>query len=141
MARCRLKLNKIDREKLKQKYCGRCAYCGAQLGSRWHADHLDPVERSWEYYKKPNGMLGTRTTGMTKPENDRLDNLMPSCVKCNNDKLNLTLEDWRRWIKGRIQTLNEDPRYASYQKAKRFGLVVETDIDVVFYFEKQPQVG
>lgn len=135
-----MKLTKTQRENLKQKFGGHCAYCGEELGSKWQADHLEAVERSWEYYKKPNGLLGSRATRMTKPENDHFDNLMPSCVKCNNDKSSLSLEQWRKLIKDRIRTLNENPKYASYQKAKRFGLVVETDIDVVFYFEYLPNL-
>ena len=38
-----MKLTKTQRKELKQKYDGRCAYCGSVLGDKWHADHLDTV--------------------------------------------------------------------------------------------------
>lgn len=60
---------------------------------------------------------------------------MPSCISCNIDKNSLDLEDWRWMIKNKVVCLNRDS--TTYQKAKRYGLVVETNNDVVFYFEKE----
>ena len=40
-----MKLTKTQREELKQKYAGRCAYCGDGLTDKWHADHLEAVVR------------------------------------------------------------------------------------------------
>ena len=132
-----MRLNKVQREDLKQKFGGKCSYCGIELGSRWQADHLEPVEREVIWYKcEKSRTLKSKSGDMRKPEHDHLDNMMPSCVKCNNDKSSMTMESWRRVIKDRIKTLNESPVYASYQKAKRYGLIVETNTDVVFYFEK-----
>ncbi len=132
-----MKLTKAQREELKQKFDGHCSYCGVELGARWQADHLIPVEREVVWYKcEKSRTMKSKSGDMRKPEHDHLDNMMPSCVKCNNDKSSETLENWRRIIKQRIKTLNTDPKYASYQKAKRYGLVVETDIEVIFFFEK-----
>ena len=132
-----MRLTKVQREDLKQKYGGHCAYCGIELGSRWQADHLEPVEREVIWYKcEKSRTMKSKSGDMRKPEHDHIDNMMPSCVKCNNDKSSESLENWRKIIKQRIRTLNTDPKYASYQKAKRYGLIVETNIDVVFYFEK-----
>ncbi|WP_192922498.1 hypothetical protein [Sphingobacterium bovisgrunnientis] len=36
-----MKLNKNQRNILKEKYQGRCAYCGDLLGDRWHADRIE----------------------------------------------------------------------------------------------------
>lgn len=132
-----MRLNKEQREELKQKYDGKCSYCGIELTNRWQADHLEPVERKVIWYKcEKSRTLKSKSGDMRKPEHDHIDNMMPSCVKCNNDKSSMTLESWRRVIKDRIKTLNESPVYASYQKAKRYGLIVETNIDVVFWFER-----
>ena len=61
-----MRLNKKQREELKQKYDGHCAYCGELLGDKWHADHLVAVVRDL-------------TTGKPeKPENDTYENLMPA---------------------------------------------------------------
>lgn len=132
-----MRLTRAQRAELKHKYDGHCSYCGVELGRRWQADHLEPVEREVIWYKcEKSRTMKSKNGDMRKPEHDHIDNMMPSCTKCNNDKSSMTLESWRRVIKDRIKTLNTDPKYASYQKAKRYGLVVETDIDVVFWFEK-----
>ena len=44
-----MKLNKKQREKLKQKYGGNCAYCGCELGNKWHADHIEAVKYFQRY--------------------------------------------------------------------------------------------
>lgn len=136
-------LNKANRENIKAMYGGCCSYCGVELTSRWHVDHVMPLHRIKRYVRDEhnkrvldkNNKYITETI-VTYPERDVIENMAPACIKCNNDKSSSSLEDWRRIIKQRIQTLNESPVYASYQKAKRFGLVKETNIDVVFWFEK-----
>lgn len=124
-----MRLTKEQRETLKQKYEGHCAYCGEVLGDRWDADHFIAVRRNWVVKNGKNVY-----TDCENPENDTIENMMPSCKPCNNDKSSLSIEAWREMIKNKIVCLNRDN--ATYQKAKRYGLVVETDIDVVFYFEK-----
>lgn len=138
-----MKMTKKQREILKYKYGGHCSYCGIVLGNRWQADHFKPVNRYTRYVKDDNGHRKKDVKGkyvteqvMENPENDKLDNMMPSCCKCNNDKSSMNIEQWRKIIKHRIYTLNNDPKYASYQKAKRYGLVVEVDIPIVFWYEK-----
>lgn len=116
-----MKLNKKQREELKQKYNGRCAYCGCELNDKWHADHIEPIVRNW-------------TDGTCeRPENNRLDNFNPSCSSCNIMKSSMSLENFRDVVKGFINSLNQ---YSTqYKFAKRYGLVTETNIDVKFYFE------
>lgn len=124
-----MKLNKIQREKLRQKYDGNCAYCGTELIDKWDADHFIPIKRNWVI---KNGKQVT--TDCINPENDCIENMMPSCKPCNNDKSSLSIESWRSMIANKIICLNRDS--TTYQKAKRYGLIVETNIEVVFYFEK-----
>lgn len=124
-----MRLNKVQREDLKHKYGGHCAYCGETLGDKWDADHFIPIKRNWII---KNGKQVT--TDCINPENDCIANMMPSCKSCNNDKSSLSIESWRSMIANKIACLNRDS--ATYQKAKRYGLVVETNIEVVFYFEK-----
>ena len=38
-------LTKKQRAELRMKFGGRCAYCGCELGDKWHADHVQPVIR------------------------------------------------------------------------------------------------
>lgn len=116
-------MSKVNRNEIFNKFGGRCAYCGAILEQRWHADHLEPVVRC------------LHTGEMTKPENDNFGNMMPSCPSCNMDKSSMPLEVWRGLIENKINVLNRD--VAVYRFAKRYGLVQETGKPVVFYFERE----
>lgn len=100
---------------------GHCWYCGDDLrGRKWHADHFHTVKRY-------NGEL-------THPERDVIENLVPSCPRCNIMKDTGDIE-YLRWLIGNfIKRLNRD--ITVYRHAKRYGLVEETGKEVKFYFEK-----
>lgn len=125
-----LKLKKAEREQLKQKYDGRCAYCGEPLADRWHVDHLEAVEREF-VYKRGKGFVATGK--LYRPQNDTLENMMPSCPPCNIDKHSMPLEAWRGKLQRAVDVLTRNN--PTYRHAKRFGLVAETGAKVVFYFE------
>lgn len=125
-----MKLKKAEREQIRQKFGGRCAYCGNPLGERWHADHLEPVERKFKYVPGKGAVL---TGEMWRPENDNLDNMMPACPPCNIDKHSMTLEGWRRKLQDATNVLTRNN--PTYRHALRFGLISETGAKVVFYFE------
>jgi 5-methylcytosine-specific restriction endonuclease McrA len=116
-------MTKKDREAVFNKYEGRCAYCGCELSKGWHTDHLKPVRRS----VRKNGRL-------RYPNRDCLENCMPACASCNINKHQMSLEDFRNLIAGFMKHLNE--RNTQYKIAKRYGLVVEVDKEIKFYFEK-----
>lgn len=126
-----MRLTKSERETVRLKYAGLCAYCGKLLGERWHADHLEPIRREW----------WNKAGGMERPERDTLGNLMPACAPCNIDKHAMPLEDWRRKLQDAAGVLARN--HATYRHAVRFGLVQETGARVVFYFERlePPNVG
>lgn len=136
-----MKLSKVERQEVKMKFGGRCSYCGIILGDKWHVDHLEAVQRDFEWVRHPTkGCLVARQNGaMLKPENDNKENLMPSCIRCNLNKSSIPLESWRRIIQNFLSGLNKHGKYAMYQHAKRFGLLVEVEgaTDYVeFWFEK-----
>lgn len=131
-------LSKKQRELLKNKFGGRCAYCGCVLGDKWHADHLEPVIRLSEVVRvnKPNQTYAFRPTGkMLRPENNREDNYMPACIACNIHKTSMGLESFRKCLQGHLESLNRVANYSIYRHAKRFGLIAETPKQVVFHFE------
>lgn len=66
------KLTKAQRAELREKFGGRCAYCGGELGDKWHADHVKPVIRF-------DGK-------MLHQERDEIANLVPACHPCNLTK-------------------------------------------------------
>lgn len=64
-------LTKKQRAELRMKFGGRCAYCGCELGDKWHADHVEAVRRNIS-----NGYA------MDRPENDTVSNMVPACIPC-----------------------------------------------------------
>lgn len=123
-------MKKSDREKVFNKFDGKCAYCGEELQKGWHVDHLIPIIRKRKYVKDK-----WVDDGCENPELDCFENWMPSCASCNINKHSGSLEEFRNLITGFLKHLNEVS--TQYKIAKRYGLVSETKIkEVKFYFEK-----
>lgn len=59
---------------------GRCWYCGGRP-EELTVDHAKPRSRGGQ---------------------NRDDNLLPACEYCNNLKANLTLSEWRKFVKMRV---------------------------------------
>lgn len=119
------RLTNIERDAVRIKFGGHCAYCGERLGKRWHADHLEPVVRS-DWLRSG--------AAPESPHNHRPDNMMPACARCNISKSSMSLEVWRSWLAGHVGSLNRNQ--PTYRIAKAFGLIEETGASVVFHFEK-----
>lgn len=118
-----MRLDDTQREQLRMKFGGRCAYCGCELGDKWHADHVQPVIRF-------DGQ-------MLHPERDNISNQVPACHPCNLHKHCHSLEDYRRIVgDGRREFLASGKGKALV----RMGLVEMKPDPIVFYFERQ-QVG
>ena len=127
-----MKLSKRQRESLKGKFLSRCAYCGDDLGTRWHADQLEPVQRRTTSQRGK----GFVPTGMVDwPERDCFENLMPACPPCNIDKHTMSLEGWRQKLENGPLVLHRNS--PTYRHSIRFSLLAETGAAVVFHFEKQ----
>ncbi|WP_047219093.1 HNH endonuclease [Delftia lacustris] len=126
-----MKLSKSQRAALREKFGGRCAYCGEELGDRWHADHIEYVERELVFVPGK----GVVSTGrMLRPERDTLENLNPACAPCNLDKHSLTLEAWRALMQRSNEVLMRD--VSTFRRAVRYGLVELKATPIVFYFER-----
>lgn len=125
-------MKKIDRQQIFDKYDGKCAYCGCDLVKGWHVDHIKPIVRNskWNRSKRKYVLTGTSKN----PENENIDNLNPACASCNIQKNSFTVEEFRKNIKKFVNSLNQ---YSTqYKFAKKYNLIKETKIDVIFYFEK-----
>lgn len=127
-----MKLTKQQRAELKMKFGGHCAYCGCELGDKWHADHIEAVKREIEHIG--GGVL--RTTGeMTRPHLDTIENMNPACVPCNSNKSSMSLKSWRSLLTHyRDVQLLRDSTHARH--LHRFGLIEIKPEPVVFFFEK-----
>lgn len=129
-----MKLTKAQREQVRQMFDGRCAYCGEPLPERWHADHMEPVIRDLVIKETARGTYRLTSGKPSRPDLDVIENFMPSCPPCNISKHSMTIEVWRGWLAGHINSLNA--YHPIYRLAKKYGLVQETAAPVVFYFER-----
>jgi len=111
---------KIDRDKIKNKFDGCCAYCGIELKKGWHADHVNPIYR--DVVDKPE-RAGTDTE----------DNMYPSCPRCNRWKSVFTVEIFRREISKQIERLRKTS--PGFRLSEDYGLIKDLNNPVVFLFE------
>ncbi len=151
-------MTKEDRQKVLDKTGGHCAYCGCELNGKWHVDHCEPVNRVQKriegYYV--HKVTRERWTGimppgrwyidydrieakyvfdkMMNPENDTIENSLPSCLSCNITKGNMNIAEFKSWIEQTVAAMNKG-NYNNYKFAKRYGQLQETVKPVVFYFE------
>ena len=99
------------------KYGGHCAYCGKKLAYQdMQVDHIDPQRHYGDRGKA-----------------DRVENLNPSCRRCNHYKRAHSLEKFRFLLK----TLHQRVREIYICKvAEDYGVIKIEDWDDKFYFEK-----
>lgn len=119
-------MKKTEREKLKQKFGGHCAYSGTQLGERWHADHFEPL------------YCGGYGDEPPKSERNTLENMMPACAPCNIDKATYCLEDWRKKLENGPDVLMRNS--PAYRHSVRFRLLEHPSLvtrQIKFFFERQ----
>jgi hypothetical protein len=131
------KLSKNERAQLAATFDGRCGYCGTPLGTRWCADHMEPVLRQSKLVRSSDdySYKVVATGKCFRPENDSIDNLMPSCGPCNAHKGALGVEDWRRVLGDSLGILARN--YSTYRIALRFGMLIEKTMpSVIFHFEQ-----
>lgn len=153
-------MTKADRQKVFDKYGGRCAYCGCELQKGWHVDEIEPVRRNYkdddgywmhvatkrrlpreEWIRMSEDQLDGHKwvapkkvfVGYVHPERMHIDNQNPACASCNINKHSEPLESFRKAIAGYMNHLNNIS--TQYKIAKRYGLIQETGIEVKFYFE------
>ncbi|MFN0254490.1 HNH endonuclease [Pedobacter ureilyticus] len=124
-------MKKSDRQKVFDKYDGKCAYCGCELVKGWHVDELEPLVRNFTYNRDKGKYVHDGTC--RHPERLHINNQNPACASCNIMKSSESLEAFRNKISAFVNSLNQ--YHTQYKFAKRYGLVVETVKPVVFYFE------
>ena len=110
---------KINRQKIYEKYGGRCAYCGLSIEfKRMQVDHYWP--QFLAHHQK-------------ELDNNRFENLMPSCHKCNNHKHGMRPETWRSELQRQVAMLRKN---SQFDRALRFNQIVVDEKPVRFYFEQ-----
>lgn len=128
-------ISKKNREIIKNKFNGKCAYSGTDLLDDWQVDHIEPVIRNW--------WDGTQL----HPDNHNLDNLFPCQKIINHYKGSLSLERFRSWYLGglheRLKKLPKNPKTEKSLKKKNYLLTIAQYFDIteekpfsgIFYFE------
>ena len=113
-----MSINKTKREEVWNKYDKHCAYCGnVLLYKQMQVDHLVPKRL---YHKND------------KTKNN-IENLMPSCRRCNHYKRCHSLEDFRNLL----TTLHERIQKQYINKVGiDYGIINIIPFDGIFYFEK-----
>jgi len=114
------------------------AYCGEEITLKaMQVDHIKPKRNfpryDGGYYHCPL-LGGTQVTH----DVDAMENLNPSCRKCNNFKTAMSLEEFRRELEAQVVRAR---RYSvNFRMAEKFGLIQAEERPIVFYFEKLKQV-
>jgi len=131
-------LTKKQREQLKNKYNGKCAYCGCDLPDKgWHADHIEPVMRVSEQDEEAakRGVWKLKATGEHLTEGrDVIENMNPACAPCNLFKMTYSIDMFRKQIEAQIERARKSS--VNFRTAERFGLIEIIDKPVKFYFEE-----
>lgn len=112
----------INKQRLEvyNKYGGHCAYCGKAIEYKdMQVDHIMPRRI---YHGAEKGIV------------DRVENLNPSCRRCNHYKRANSLESFRMMLK----TLHERVRKQYICKvAEDYGIIKVEPWDGKFYFERE----
>ncbi|WP_209047437.1 HNH endonuclease [Rhizorhabdus histidinilytica] len=123
---------KAQREALRAKFGGRCAYCGGELGKTMHADHREPCVRvTRDPMSRP---LPAAEQYMIKPERNTVGNMMPACAPCNIHKGSYPLEYWRAYLQRSADIVRKQT--STFRAAERFGVVTVSADPIIFYFER-----
>lgn len=134
-------ISKKNREIIKHKFGGKCAYTGTELKDDWQVDHVKPLIRNW-----------WTNTAMNE-NNHKIDNMFPVQKIVNHYKGSLDLETFRTWYLGglheRLKKLPKNPKAKKSIKRKAYLLEVaqlfKIEIDKpfsgTFYFETLSKNG
>jgi 5-methylcytosine-specific restriction endonuclease McrA len=112
-------MTKTKRQQVYDKYNGHCAYCGKAIDiGDMQVDHIVPHRR---YYNSD------------KKDDDALENLNPSCRRCNHYKRANLLETYRAML----MTIHLRTQEIYINKvAEDYGIIKVEPWDGKFFFEK-----
>lgn len=129
-------ISKKDREIIRMKFGGKCAYSGTELESDWQVEHIEPIVRNWY------------NNTVVFEKNHNLDNMVPVQKLINHYKHSYSLDDLRNWLLGGLhERLKKVPKHPRSEKSQRkkdyilrvagyFGITIDKPFDRIFYFEK-----
>jgi 5-methylcytosine-specific restriction endonuclease McrA len=117
---------KINREEIYNKCNGHCAYCGVEITiKQMQVDHIEP---HWHTLTETQAQKSKIKKG-----SHEIENLNPSCSRCNKWKSTYSLESFRNVIETSLVRLERDT--PNFRLARDYGLLTETPKKIKFYFE------
>ncbi len=127
-------ISKKIRELVWQKYECHCSYCGDEIQYKaMQVDHAIPQSNFLSCIKN-KFKVPKWLEHLTELDVNHFDNLMPACRVCNKWKDTFDIEGFRTQIQEQLKRLRD---YSSnYRIALNYGLVIENNAPIVFYFEK-----
>lgn len=112
---------KINRAEVYKKYNGKCAYCGKEIEIKdMQVDHLIP-------------QCEAKYGEISADDVSNIENLMPSCRRCNHYKRANRLETFRRYL---LEMKEKVLGTYLGKVAVDYGMVEWKGWDGEFYFEK-----
>jgi 5-methylcytosine-specific restriction endonuclease McrA len=119
---------KIDRQQVYDKCDGHCAYCGVEITlKQMQVDHIRP---HWHTFTEQEASQAK----IVKGSHD-LDNLNPSCARCNKWKSTYSVENFRKVVETSLERLERDT--PNFRLARDYGLIKVIEKPVIFYFERK----
>lgn len=130
-------ISKKNREIVKNKFDGKCAYTGTELLSDWQVDHAKAVRRNW--WLNNSAMF---------EQNHNLNNMLPAQRIINHYKHSMDLEQFRVFMKDfniRISKLPKNPKIEKSIKrkaymleiARLFGITPDKPFSGIFWYERK----
>lgn len=118
-------MKKQQRQQILEKYGNRCAYCGEDIDLK--SMQVDHIRSQRNFY------FGRRSE---IPDYDvhSIQNLNPSCRKCNNFKTGMGLEEFRNELQKQVERARL--RSVNFRMAEKFGQIQVNEKPIRFYFEK-----
>ena len=122
----RKNIKKSDRLKTYEKFKGHCAYCGKEIQYKeMRIDHIRPHRE----------LLKAIEEGF---DIDDIENLNPSCCRCNHYKRSLNLEKFREYMMSLHERIIKN---YIVKVGIDYGIVNITPFSGKFYFEKEADNG
>ena len=120
--------NKEKRQQVYDKCDGHCAYCGVEITiKQMQVDHIQP---HWHTFTEQQASQ----SNIVKGSHD-LDNLNPSCARCNKWKSTYSVEHFRKVVETSLDRLERDT--PNFRLARDYGLIEVIEKPVIFYFERK----
>ena len=123
-------MKKSTRDKVYNKFSGRCAFCGELLQPGWHVWDIIPI------------VTIVTSSGDLDKINTETGNLMPACKECGSVRIKnasgkMDIEEFRAEIISMYMFVRDGATYSSsLRRAIKFGIVTEINNPIIFYFER-----